>query len=69
LGISTWRPWKDIYTQLPERIYAKLLATGDMEIKYKPEVCLSSLFVVLDADFVSGPCLPNLERHHHFHVS
>lgn len=39
LGLSIWTPWKDIYTRLPKRIYAKLLATGDMEVKYKPKVC------------------------------
>ena len=31
--------WREIYTQLPKRIYAKILATGDMEAKYKPKVC------------------------------
>ena len=40
LGLSIWTPWKDIYTRLPKRIYAKLLATQDMEVKYKPKVCL-----------------------------
>jgi 1,3-beta-glucan synthase len=39
LGLSIWTPWKDIYTRLPKRIYAKLLATQDMEVKYKPKVC------------------------------
>ena len=38
LGLSIWTPWKDIYTRLPKRIYAKLLATGDMQVKYKPKV-------------------------------
>lgn len=42
LGLSIWTPWKDIYTRLPKRIYAKLLATGEMEIKYKPKVRLRS---------------------------
>jgi 1,3-beta-glucan synthase len=40
LGLSIWTPWKDIYTRLPKRIYSKLLATGDMEVKYKPKVGL-----------------------------
>lgn len=39
LGLSIWTPWKDIFTRLPKRIYAKLLATADMETKYKPKVC------------------------------
>jgi 1,3-beta-glucan synthase len=38
LGLSIWTPWKDIYTRLPKRIYSKLLATGEMEVKYKPKV-------------------------------
>ena len=42
LGLSIWTPWKDIFTRLPKRIYAKLLATGDMEVKYKPKVCLNT---------------------------
>lgn len=40
LGLSIWTPWKEIYTRLPKRIYSKLLATSDMEVKYKPKVCL-----------------------------
>jgi 1,3-beta-glucan synthase len=42
LGLSIWTPWKDIFTRLPKRIYAKLLATGEMEVKYKPKVLLCS---------------------------
>ena len=38
LGLSIWTPWKDIYTRLPKRIYSKILATADMETKYKPKV-------------------------------
>jgi len=38
LGLSIWTPWKDIYTRLPKRVYAKLLATAEMEVKYKPKV-------------------------------
>jgi 1,3-beta-glucan synthase len=38
LGLSIWTPWKDIYAQLPKRIYAKLLATKDMEVRYKLKV-------------------------------
>jgi len=37
LGLSIWTPWKDIYTRLPKRIYAKLLAAQEMEVKYKPK--------------------------------
>ncbi|CAL1710234.1 unnamed protein product [Somion occarium] len=44
LGLSIWTPWKDIYTRLPKRIYAKLLATGDMEVRYKPKVLVSQIW-------------------------
>ncbi|KAJ7594205.1 1,3-beta-glucan synthase [Mycena floridula] len=44
LGLSIWTPWQDIYTRLPKRIYAKLLATGDMEVKYKPKVLVSQIW-------------------------
>jgi 1,3-beta-glucan synthase len=38
LGLSIWTPWSEIFTRMPKRIYAKLLATGEMEVKYKPKV-------------------------------
>ncbi|WVN91184.1 1,3-beta-glucan synthase component FKS1 [Cryptococcus depauperatus CBS 7841] len=44
LGMSIWTPWKDIYSRLPKRIYAKILATNDMEIKYKPKVLVSQVW-------------------------
>jgi len=44
LGLSIWTPWKDIFTRLPKRIYAKLLATGEMEVKYKPKVLVSQIW-------------------------
>ncbi|KAF8582242.1 glycosyltransferase family 48 protein [Ramaria rubella] len=44
LGLSVWTPWADIYTRLPKRIYAKILATGDMEVKYKPKVLVSQIW-------------------------
>lgn len=44
LGLSIWTPWKDIYTRMPKRMYAKLLATGEMEVKYKPKVLVSQLW-------------------------
>lgn len=39
LGMSIWTPWRDIFQRLPKRIYAKILATNEMEVKYKPKVC------------------------------
>ncbi|KAI0340296.1 1,3-beta-glucan synthase [Trametopsis cervina] len=44
LGLSIWTPWKDIFTRLPKRIYSKLLATADMEVKYKPKVLVSQIW-------------------------
>ncbi|KAE9406540.1 1,3-beta-glucan synthase [Gymnopus androsaceus JB14] len=44
LGLSIWTPWQDIYTRLPKRIYSKLLAGGDMEVKYKPKVLVSQIW-------------------------
>ncbi|KII88524.1 glycosyltransferase family 48 protein [Plicaturopsis crispa FD-325 SS-3] len=44
LGLSIWTPWKDIFTRLPKRIYAKLLATSEMEVKYKPKVLVSQIW-------------------------
>lgn len=38
LGLSIWTPWNKIYSRLPKRIYAKLLATEDMSGRYKPKV-------------------------------
>lgn len=44
LGLSIWTPWTDVFTRLPKRIYAKILATGDMEVKYKPKVLVSQVW-------------------------
>lgn len=44
LGISIWTPWRNIFERLPKRIYAKILATADMEIKYKPKVLCSQIW-------------------------
>lgn len=44
LGVSIWTPWRNIYSRLPKRIYSKILATTDMEIKYKPKVLISQIW-------------------------
>ncbi|KAL1660315.1 glycosyltransferase family 48 protein [Schizophyllum commune] len=44
LGISIWTPWSEIFTRMPKRIYAKLLATAEMEVKYKPKVLVSQIW-------------------------
>lgn len=43
-GISIWTPWSDMFRRLPKRVYAKLLATADMEVKYKPKVLVSQVW-------------------------
>lgn len=70
LGLSIWTPWKDIFTRLPKRIYSKILATSDMEVKYKPKVSNVILFAEIIPDIVvrPGSCLADLERHHHLDV-
>ena len=42
--LSIWTPWREIFTMLPKRIYAKILATADMEVKYKPKVLISQIW-------------------------
>ena len=44
LGVSVWTPWRNVFARLPKRIYAKLLATADMDIKYKPKVLCSQIW-------------------------
>jgi 1,3-beta-glucan synthase len=44
IGMSIWTPWKDIFSRLPKRVYAKILATAEMEVKYKPKVLVSQVW-------------------------
>lgn len=44
LGVSILSPWRNIFSRLPKRIYSKVLATTDMEIKYKPKVLISQIW-------------------------
>lgn len=44
LGVSIWTPWQDVYMRMPKRIYAKLLSTTEMEVKYKPKVLVSQIW-------------------------
>ncbi|KAI1435879.1 1,3-beta-glucan synthase component FKS1 [Xylaria sp. CBS 124048] len=44
LGSSILTPWRNIFSRLPKRIYSKILATTDMEIKYKPKVLISQVW-------------------------
>ncbi|CAG8460299.1 2147_t:CDS:2 [Acaulospora colombiana] len=42
LGISIWTPWKNIYSMLPKRIYAKILAASNIEIR--PKILVSQIW-------------------------
>lgn len=44
LGISIWSPWRNIFSNLPKRIFVKLLATPDIQVKYKPKVLCSQIW-------------------------
>jgi 1,3-beta-glucan synthase len=44
LGASILTPWRNIFSRLPKRMYSKILATADMEIKYKPKVLISQIW-------------------------
>ncbi|CAG8546410.1 9397_t:CDS:2 [Ambispora gerdemannii] len=44
LGMSIWTPWKDIFSMLPKRVYAKVLATGDIENNHKPKTFISQVW-------------------------
>ena len=44
LGVSIWTPWRNIFSRMPKRIYSKILATNDMEVKYKPKVLISQIW-------------------------
>ena len=44
LGSSIMTPWRNIFSRLPKRVYSKILATTDMEIKYKPKVLISQIW-------------------------
>ncbi|SCU98824.1 LAMI_0F16380g1_1 [Lachancea mirantina] len=44
LGTSILTPWKNIYSRLPKRIYSKILATAEMDVKYKPKILISQVW-------------------------
>lgn len=44
LGSSIMTPWRNVFSRMPKRIYSKILATTDMEIKYKPKVLISQIW-------------------------
>lgn len=44
LGTSILTPWKNIYARLPKRIYSKILANSELDIKYKPKILISQVW-------------------------
>lgn len=68
LGLSIWTPWRDVFMRMPKRIYAKLLATAEMEVKYKPKVSIVLVNMSSCLQFATGSCVADLERRNHFHV-
>ncbi|KAL3420513.1 1,3-beta-glucan synthase component [Phlyctema vagabunda] len=44
LGASILTPWRNIFARLPKRVYTKLLATNEMEVKYKPKLLVSQIW-------------------------
>ncbi|PMD40899.1 glycosyltransferase family 48 protein [Hyaloscypha variabilis F] len=44
LGATIMTPWRNVFTRLPKRIYSKLLATNEMELKYQPKVLISQIW-------------------------
>lgn len=44
LGISIWTPWRNMFSRLPKRIYAKILASSEFEVQYKPKFLCSQIW-------------------------
>lgn len=44
IGSSILTPWRNVFTRMPKRIYSKLLATSDMDIKYQPKILISQIW-------------------------
>ncbi|KAH3674683.1 hypothetical protein WICMUC_003099 [Wickerhamomyces mucosus] len=44
LGISILSPWRNVFSRLPKRIYSKIIATSEMEVKYKPKILVSQVW-------------------------
>ncbi|CAI6688230.1 BAF_HP2_G0046410.mRNA.1.CDS.1 [Saccharomyces cerevisiae] len=44
LGTSILTPWKNVYSRLPKRIYSKILATSEMDVKFKAKILISQVW-------------------------
>lgn len=47
LGISIWSPWRNIFSRLPKRIYAKILAASELDIQMQPKMLCSQIWNAL----------------------
>ncbi|KAI8990937.1 glucan synthase [Mycotypha africana] len=47
LGISLWSPWRNTFSRLPKRIYAKLLATSELDLQLQPKALCSQVWNAL----------------------
>lgn len=47
LGISIWSPWRNIFSRLPKRIYAKILAASELDFQLHPKVLCSQVWNAL----------------------
>ncbi|KAI9499623.1 1,3-beta-glucan synthase component FKS1 [Zychaea mexicana] len=44
LGISIWTPWRNIFSRLPRRIHAKILAVSELNVQCKPRALCSQVW-------------------------
>lgn len=47
LGISIWSPWRNTFSRLPKRIYAKILAASALDLQLQPKVLCSQIWNAL----------------------
>lgn len=47
LGVSIWSPWRNIFSRLPKRIYAKILAASELDIQLQPKLLCSQIWNAL----------------------
>ncbi|KAI8990043.1 1,3-beta-glucan synthase component GLS1 [Pilobolus umbonatus] len=47
LGISIWSPWRNIFSRLPKRMYAKILASTELDLEIHPKLLCSQIWNAL----------------------
>ncbi|CAG8504077.1 17595_t:CDS:2 [Funneliformis caledonium] len=43
-GSSIWTPWNNVFAKIPERIYAKILASNNIDVKYHPKDIVAQIW-------------------------